>query len=154
ILVGGAMAYTFLKAQGVEVGGSRVEEEKLSLAGELLQLAETRKVTLRLPQDHVVSTGIDGAAPAETVKSRSIPPNRLGADIGPAPRAEYAQDIARARTIVWNGPMGVFEVPQFAEGTLAVAHAVAGSGAVSIVGGGDSVAAVAQAGVASKITHI
>jgi phosphoglycerate kinase len=154
VLVGGAMAYTLLKAQGVEVGRSRVEDDKLDAARELMRFAGERKVRLRLPQDHVVSTGLDAGSPAEIVKSRDIPAGRLGADIGPATRAEYAQDISRAKTIVWNGPMGVFEVPQFAQGTLAVARAVAESGAVSIVGGGDSVAAVTQAGVASKITHI
>ena len=99
----------------------------------------------------MVSTGIDGAAPAEVVNSPSIPADRLGVDIGPATRGEYAREIARAKTIVWNGPMGVFEVPQFATGTPAVAQAVANSGAVSIVGGGDSVAAVTQAGVAQAI---
>jgi phosphoglycerate kinase len=154
VLVGGAMAYTFLKAQGVEVGGSRVEDDKLDLARDLMQFAKEHRVNLRLPQDHLVSSGIDGAAPAEVVNSPSIPADRLGVDIGPATRGEYAREIARAKTIVWNGPMGVFEVPQFAAGTLAVAQAVANSGAVSIVGGGDSVAAVTQAGVASKITHI
>jgi phosphoglycerate kinase len=154
VLVGGAMAYTFLKAQGVEVGGSRVEDDKLDLARDLMQFAKEHRVNLRLPQDHLVSSGIDGAAPAEVVNSLSIPADRLGVDIGPATRGEYAREIARAKTIVWNGPMGVFEVPQFAAGTLAVAQAVANSGAVSIVGGGDSVAAVTQAGVASKITHI
>jgi phosphoglycerate kinase len=154
VLVGGAMAYTFLKAEGVEVARSRVEDDKLHLAQDLGKFAAERKVTLRLPQDHVVSTGLDAGSPAEVVNTRNIPPDRLGVDIGPATRAEYAADIRRAKTIVWNGPMGVFEVPQFAEGTLAVAHAVAGSGAISIVGGGDSVAAVTQAGVASKITHI
>jgi len=154
VLVGGAMAYTFLKAQGVEVGGSRVEDDKLDLARDLMHFAKDHRVKLCLPHDHVVSTGIDGAAPAEVVNSPSIPADRLGVDIGPATRGEYAREIARAKTIVWNGPMGVFEVPQFATGTLAVAQAVANSGAVSIVGGGDSVAAVTQAGVASKITHI
>jgi phosphoglycerate kinase len=154
VLVGGAMAYTFLKAEGVEVGRSRVEDDKVHLADELVKFAAERGVTLRLPQDHVVSTGIDANSPAEIVDSRNIPADRLGVDIGPATRAEYTADIRRAKTIVWNGPMGVFEVPQFAEGTLAIAHAVADSGATSIVGGGDSVAAVTQAGVAPKITHI
>jgi len=154
VLVGGAMAYTFLKAEGVDVGRSRVEEDKLHLAQELVRFAADRKVSLHLPQDHVVSTGLDAKSAAEIVSTRSIPPDRLGVDIGPATRADYIRDIGSAKTIVWNGPMGVFEVPQFAEGTLAIAHAVAKSEALSIVGGGDSVAAVTQAGVASKITHI
>ncbi len=154
VLIGGAMAYTFLKAQGVGVGRSKVEADKLDLARDLLQFAESRKIKLGLPVDHVVAEKIDAAASAEVVKVGGIPAHLLGVDIGPATRAEYAKDIARARTIVWNGPMGVFEIEQFARGTLDIAHAVAASSAVSIVGGGDSVAAVTNAGVASKITHI
>ncbi len=154
ILIGGAMAYTFLKAQGVEVGLSRVEADKLDLARQLLKDAEKRKVDLRLPQDHVVAEKLDAGAAAELAPTRSIPANRLGLDIGPATRADYAARIAKARTIVWNGPMGVFEIPQFSEGTVAIAHAVANSSAVSVVGGGDSVAAVKKAGIESKISHI
>jgi phosphoglycerate kinase len=153
ILVGGAMAYTFLKAQGYEVGASRVEDDKLDLARELIGAAAGRKTDLRLPQDHVVAEKIDASSQAEAT-SGVIPAGRLGVDIGPATRAEYGAVIKRAKTIVWNGPMGVFEIPQFAEGTLAVARAVAESSAVSIVGGGDSVAAVTKAGVADKISHI
>jgi phosphoglycerate kinase len=154
ILIGGAMAYTFLKAQGVEVGLSRVEADKLDLANQLLNSAQERKVDLRLPLDHIVAGKLDASAAAELAATRSIPTNRLGLDIGPATRADYAAQIARAKTIVWNGPMGVFEIPQFAEGTIAVAHAVANSSALSIVGGGDSVAAVNKAGVEAKISHI
>jgi phosphoglycerate kinase len=153
ILVGGAMAYTFLKAQGRDVGRSKVEEDKLDLARELTQLAAERKVDFKLPKDHVVAEKLDASSRPETI-SGDIPAHRLGVDIGPASRAEYATVIKGAKTIVWNGPMGVFEIPQFAEGTLVVAHAVADSSAISIVGGGDSVAAVAKAGVASKISHI
>jgi phosphoglycerate kinase len=154
VLIGGAMAYTFLKAQGVEVGQSRVEDDKLDLARDLLQFAERRSIRLRLPSDHVVAEKLDASAAAEVVSTAAIPANRLGVDIGPATRAAYAAEIARAKTIVWNGPMGVFEIDQFAEGTLAVARAVADSSAVSIVGGGDSVAAVHKAGVEAKISHI
>ena len=154
VLIGGAMSYTFLKAQGAEVGRSRVEVDKLDLARDLLSFCERRSINLHLPKDHVVAEKIDAAAAAEKVNGRDIPANRLGVDIGPATRSEYAAEIARAKTIVWNGPMGVFELDQFAEGTLAVARAVASSSAVSIVGGGDSVAAVIKAGVASKITHL
>jgi phosphoglycerate kinase len=154
VLIGGAMAYTFLKAQGVEVGLSRVEEDKLELARDLLQFAERRSIDFRLPQDHIVAEKLDASAAAEVAPTRSIPANRLGVDIGPATRADYAAQIAKAKTIVWNGPMGVFEIPQFAEGTMAIAHAVAASSAVSVVGGGDSVAAVKKAGVEAKITHI
>ncbi len=154
ILIGGAMAYTFLKAQGVEVGLSRVEADKLDLAHELLKTAAERKVDLRLPQDHIVAEKLDASAVAELAPTPSIPANRLGLDIGPATRADYAAQIAKAKTIVWNGPMGVFEIPQFAAGTVAIANAVANSSAVSIVGGGDSVAAINQAGVEAKISHI
>ena len=154
VLIGGAMAYTFLKAQGVEVGKSRVEEDKLDLARDLLQFAERRSIAFLLPEDHVVAEKLDANAAAEVVGTRSIPANRMGLDIGPATRAAYAALIAKAKTIVWNGPMGVFEIPQFAEGTMAIARAVAGSSAVSVVGGGDSVAAVKRAGVEAKISHI
>ena len=154
VLVGGAMAYTFLKAQGLEVGRSKVEDDKLGLARELVKLAEGRKIKLALPEDHVVADKIDAGARAEVVSRGAIPPDRIGVDIGPATRAEYTREIARSKTIVWNGPMGVFEIPQFAQGTIEIARAVAASPATSIVGGGDSVAAVTQAGVASKITHI
>jgi phosphoglycerate kinase len=154
VLIGGAMAYTFLKAQGVEVGLSRVEADKLDLARDLLQFAERRSIEFRLPQDHIVAEKLDAGATAEVAPTRSIPADRLGVDIGPATRADYAAQIAKAKTIVWNGPMGVFEIPQFAEGTMAIARAVADSSAVSVVGGGDSVSAVKKAGVEAKITHI
>lgn len=154
VLIGGAMAYTFLKAQGVQVGLSKTEDDKLDLARDLMQFAERRTIRLRLPSDHVVAEKVDPGATAEVVQTANIPANRLGVDIGPATRAAYAAEIADAETIVWNGPMGVFEIDQFAQGTLEVARAVAASSAVSIVGGGDSVAAIAKAGVESKITHI
>jgi phosphoglycerate kinase len=154
VLIGGAMAYTFLKAQDVAVGKSKVEDDKLDLARDLIRFAQERNIKLGLPVDHVVAEKIDAAAPAQVVPTRSIAADRLGVDIGPETRAEYVREIARAKTIVWNGPMGVFEVPQFAGGTVAIAQAVAASPAISIVGGGDSVAAIAQAGVTDKITHI
>jgi phosphoglycerate kinase len=154
VLIGGAMAYTFLKAQGVEVGLSKVEADKLDLARDLLQFAERRGIELCLPLDHIVAEKLDAGAAAEVAPTRSIPTNRLGVDIGPATRADFAARIAKAKTIVWNGPMGVFEIPQFAEGTVAIARAVADSSAVSVVGGGDSVAAVKKAGIEEKITHI
>jgi len=154
VLIGGAMAYTFLKAQGVDTGKSRVEEDKLDLARDLLKFAERRSIEFLLPQDHIVAEKLDAAAAAEVVSTRNIPADRMGLDIGPATRAAYAAQIAKAKTIVWNGPMGVFEIPQFAEGTLAVAKAVAASSALSVVGGGDSVAAVKKMGVADKISHI
>jgi phosphoglycerate kinase len=154
VLVGGAMAYTFLKARGVEVGLSRIESDKLDLARDLLSFSARRSIKLCLPSDHVVTEKLEPSAVAETVNQQAIPPLRLGADIGPRTCADYAAEIGRARMVVWNGPMGVFEIPQFAGGTLAVAQAIAASSAVSIVGGGDSVAAVHKAGVADRITHI
>ncbi len=154
VLIGGAMAYTFLKSQNIPVGLSLVEEDKLDLARELLQFGERRTIKLLLPIDHVVAEKVDAAAAAQVVNTRAIPADRIGVDIGPATVAGYTRDIAAAKTIVWNGPMGVFEIDQFAEGTLAIARAVASSSALSIVGGGDSVAAVAKAGVGSKISHI
>jgi len=154
VLIGGAMAYTFLKAQGVAVGQSKVEDDKLDLARDLIRFAQERNIKLGLPVDHIVAEIIDAAAPAQVVPTRGIPADRIGVDIGPATRAEYAREIARAKTIVWNGPMGVFEIPQFGGGTIAIAQAVAASPAISIVGGGDSVAAIAQAGLTDKITHI
>ncbi|MFB3921252.1 MAG: phosphoglycerate kinase [Terriglobia bacterium] len=154
VLIGGAMAYTFLKAQGVEVGLSKTEDDKLDLAKELLAAAKKAGVALMLPSDHIVAEKLDASAAPETVNAPRIPANRVGLDIGPATRAAYAAEIAKARTIVWNGPMGVFEMDQFAAGTLAVAQAVAASSAVSIVGGGDSVAAVHKAGVEARISHI
>jgi len=154
VLVGGAMAYTFLKAQGVEVGQSKTEDDKLDLAKGLLKNAASTGKKFLLPVDHIVAEKFDASAAPEIVSARSIPANRIGLDIGPATRSEYAKEIAGAKTIVWNGPMGVFEIPQFAEGTLAIAKAVAAASAISIVGGGDSVAAVKKMGVADQISHI
>ncbi len=154
VLIGGAMAYTFLKAQGVEVGKSKVEDDKLDVARELLRVAHVRNIKIMLPTDHVVADRIDASAAAEVVGTQSIPADKLGVDIGPATRVAYAREVAGAKTIVWNGPMGVFELDQFAQGTLEIARSVATSNGVSIVGGGDSVAAVTKMGVAARICHI
>jgi len=153
-LIGGAMAYTFEKAQGLAVGSSRVEEDKIALARELLQDASARGLRLLLPQDHVVAPTAEPGAPTQVVASGSIPEGWKGLDIGPRTIEAYGAEIARARTIFWNGPLGVFEVEPFSRGTLAIARAIAASTATSIVGGGDSAAAVTQAGVAEAITHI
>jgi phosphoglycerate kinase len=156
LLIGGAMAYTFLKAQGKPVGNSLVEDDKLELAKDLLAQAQTRNVHLLLPVDHVIADKIDASAKTAVVTTdQGIPQAQIGLDIGPATVEAFAREIANAKTIVWNGPMGVFEVAPFAKGTMKIARAVADNrGAVSIVGGGDSVAAVHQSGVADKITHI
>ncbi|MFZ0285244.1 MAG: phosphoglycerate kinase, partial [Terriglobales bacterium] len=156
LIIGGAMAYTFLKAQGAEVGKSRVENDKLDLARQIVQDAKKRNVKLLLPLDHVVADRIDLNAVTRIIDAtQPIPPDQMGLDIGPKSVEEFSEAISTARTIVWNGPMGVFEVSPFAKGTFKIAHAVADNGgAISIVGGGDSVAAVHAAGVADKITHI
>lgn len=153
LVIGGGMAYTFLKAQGEPVGKSLVEEDKVDLARQLLQEAKNHKMKFLLPVDHVVASKIDVSALVQTVSQ--IPANLMALDIGPKTIEAFTKEIARARAIVWNGPMGVFEVAPFAKGTFKVAHAVAENvGAISIVGGGDSVSAVHAAGVADKITHI
>jgi phosphoglycerate kinase len=156
LIIGGGMAYTFLKAQGEQVGKSLVEEDKLDLARQLLQQAKARKLKFLLPVDHIVAEKIDANAAVQTVSGgHPIPANMMALDIGPKTIDLFAEEVSRARTIVWNGPMGVFEVAPFAKGTFKIAHAVADNpGATSIVGGGDSVSAVRAAGVADKITHI
>jgi phosphoglycerate kinase len=156
LIIGGGMAYTFLKAQGVPIGKSLVEEDKIELAKDLLRQAETRNVKLLLPTDHIVADRVDAGVSGKIVKpDESIPPNMMALDIGPQTIEAFSEEVAGARTIVWNGPMGVFELPPFAKGTFKIAEAIADNpGAISIVGGGDSVAAVKAAGVADKITHI
>jgi phosphoglycerate kinase len=154
ILIGGAMAYTFFKAQGRDVGKSLVEEDKQDLALEILRLARERKSDLVLPVDHLLAAAVQAGAVTEVVSSFPFPADRLAVDIGPATVRKYAEIIAQARMIVWNGPVGVFEIDEFAGGTIQIARAVASSGAVTIVGGGDSIAAVEKAGVTGRITHI
>jgi len=153
ILVGGAMAYTFLRARGIATGKSLVESEKIALAKDLLAKASTKNVSIELPVDHLVAPGLESAA-SQVISITETPPDQMGLDIGPETIRRYSGIIRQAKTIVWNGPMGVFENPKFASGTFAIARAVADSNAYSIVGGGDSAAAVAQSGVGSKITHI
>ncbi len=156
LLIGGAMAYTFLKAQGRQVGKSLVEDDKIELAKELLAQAQSQGVKLLLPLDHVIADKIDAIAQTEVIGAdRDIPAGQMGLDIGPQTIAAFAKEIAAAKTIIWNGPMGVFECAPFARGTMQIAQAVAANrNATSIVGGGDSVAAVHQSGVAGKISHI
>jgi len=156
LIIGGGMAYTFLKALGEPVGKSLVEDDKLELAKHLLQEAKTRKLKLLLPVDHIAADKVDANAHVTKVEQgQPIPSHLMALDIGPKTIEIFEEEIARARTILWNGPMGVFEVSPFARGTFKVARAVADNpGALSIVGGGDSVSAVRAAGVADKITHI
>jgi phosphoglycerate kinase len=156
LIIGGGMAYTFLKAMNEAVGKSLVEENKLELARQILQDTKTRKLKFLLPVDHIVADKVDPNAVVRTVSpGQPIPDNMMALDIGPKTVEVFAEEISRARTIVWNGPMGVFEVAPFAKGTFKIAEAVADNlAATSIVGGGDSVAAVRAAGVADRITHI
>jgi phosphoglycerate kinase len=157
MLIGGGMAYTFLKAQGVCIGRSLVEEDKLDLARKILADVKQKNFKLLLPLDNVVTPEFKADAPMKIVEVSAIPADQMGLDIGPKTIAAYSAEIAKSKTVVWNGPMGVFEMPQFAKGTLAIAQAVATAttaGATSIVGGGDSVAAIHQSGLAGKISHI
>ncbi len=149
LLIGGAMAYTFFRAQGLPTGKSLVEEDKVELAKNLLAELGGK---LMLPVDHVVVSEIAAGAAHETVES--IPDGKIAVDIGPKTIAAYAAVIASAKTVIWNGPMGIFEKPPFDIGTVALAKAVANSGATSVVGGGDSEKAIKAAGVTSKITHV
>jgi len=155
LIIGGAMAYTFLKSRGLPIGRSLVEDDKIDMARDIETKAKARGLQLGLPVDHVVAAKIEAGAPSETldVDDPTIG-DRMGLDIGPKTIGLYADLIRDAKTVVWNGPMGVFEVPDFAKGTKAVAEAVASVSGTTIVGGGDSIAAVNQAGVADRITHI
>jgi len=154
ILIGGAMAYTFFKAQGNDVGRSLVEEDKIELAASILNKANKENIKFHLPSDHIIATEADAGAKPQTVDSFPLPSETMALDIGPKTIEDYAEIIAGAKTVFWNGPMGVFEIDQFSQGTIKIAEAVASSGALSIIGGGDSVAAVYKAGVADKISHI
>lgn len=154
ILIGGAMAYTFFAAQGFEVGRSMVEKDKKDLALSLLSHAREKKVNLYLPSDHIAAPAVAPEAEAETIDALPIPSDLMALDIGPNTVRKYSKIITSAKTIFWNGPMGVFEIDKFSHGTMDIAEAVANSDALSIVGGGDSVAAVYKAGVSEKISHI
>jgi phosphoglycerate kinase len=157
MLIGGGMAYTFLKAQGLGIGRSLVEEDKLDLAKKILADAKTENFKFLLPVDHRIAPECKGDAPSKIVDVTATPEDQMGLDIGPKTVEWYKAELARAKTIVWNGPMGVFEMPAFQMGTLEISRAVAAAttaGAISIVGGGDSVAAVHQSGVAKQISHI
>jgi phosphoglycerate kinase len=151
LLIGGGMAYTFLRAKGLPTGKSLVEEDKVELASELLSEGGAK---LGLPRDHVVASRFEASAEIRTLPIGEIPDGWMGLDIGPATVAAYGEDIRKAKLVVWNGPMGVFEMEPFAQGTLRLAEIVAGSDATSIVGGGDSVAAVRRARVTDRITHV
>jgi len=154
LLIGGGMAFTFYKAMGYEIGKSILEADKTELAGEILKKAEAKGVKLLLPVDIVVAPEFNNDAPFHTVEASKMPADQLGLDIGEKTREVYSEIVRNARTVVWNGPMGVFEMPNFAKGTLALAEAMSECSGTTIVGGGDSAAAVEQLGFADKITHI
>ncbi len=154
LIIGGGMAYTFLKAKGYEIGKSICEEEKLDLATKLMEKAQQKGVELLLPVENVCAKEFNADAEAIICDSDNLPADTMGMDIGPKTVALYAEVISKAKTVIWNGPMGVFEFPKFAEGTKGVAKALAESDAITIIGGGDSAAAVEQLGFASKMTHI
>lgn len=154
ILIGGAMAYTFLLARGGRVGRSLIQKESVALAGELIAEAARLNIELLLPDDAVAASSMDETGSPRVVPASAIPDELAGYDIGPRTRERFAAALKDARTIAWNGPMGVFEKPPFEAGTVAVARAVAASGAYSVVGGGDTVAAINQAGLAESISHL
>ena len=152
--IGGAMAYTFLKAQGRPVGRSRVEDDRVGLARETLERAAATGVKVCLPVDHLAADKPEAGARTEIASADAFPPDLLGVDIGPATAQAYAAEIAAAQTTLWNGPMGIFEIDAFAQGTMAIAEALARSKGTTVVGGGDSVAALARAGKLDAVTHV
>jgi phosphoglycerate kinase len=154
LIIGGAMAYTFYRAKGIPTGKSLVEEDKADLAKDILKKAQERNVKLLLPVDHVVADKFDAAAKTEVVGEQGIKDGWMALDIGPQSAKLFASEITKAKTVVWNGPMGCFEMKPFAAGTLEVAKAIASTKCLSIVGGGDSVSAVNKSGLAGKMTHI
>jgi len=154
LIIGGGMCYTFLKAKGFEVGKSLVETDKVNLAFELIKKADEKGVNFMLPIDHLVVEEVSENSRPRTVDTNSIPQDMIGVDIGPKTIKAYKKEIKKGKTIFWNGPMGVFEIDKFARGTTQIAKALASSKGTTVVGGGDSVAAVNKIGVADKITHV
>ncbi len=157
LLIGGGMAYTFLKAQGKEIGGSLLEEDKLDLAKDILQRVEKEGLGFHLPSDCIAASHPEEGVPTSILSIDHINVNEMGLDIGPDARATFSEKILASRTILWNGPMGVFEIPEFAEGTRAIAEALAEAteqGATTIVGGGDSASALRQFGLMDKVAHV
>ncbi|MBK9098949.1 MAG: phosphoglycerate kinase [bacterium] len=157
LIVGGGMAFTFFKAQGKEIGKSLLEEEKLDLAKELLEKVKSSKIKFLLPVDVVVAEEFKNESPSSVVDVDKIPADKMGLDIGPKSVKLFSDELLKSKTIVWNGPMGVFEMPNFAKGTFAVAETLANateSGAITVIGGGDSAAAIADAGLEKKVSHV
>ena len=157
LLIGGGMTYTFLKANGIEIGNSLLEADKIQLAKDVATKIATQKINFALPVDHIVATKVADDAEFKTTEGQEIPAGWSAVDIGPKTIEQFRAVLKNARTVVWNGPMGVFEIEKFAQGTVEVAKMLAGiseQGAITVVGGGDSVAALAKAGVTDKITHV
>lgn len=154
LAIGGAMAYTFLAAQGAKLGNSRIEKEKIFMAKKIMERAKTKGIPLLLPLDHVIAKSLDKDTPTETTEGAGIPEGWMGVDIGPKTVAAFARAMEGAKLIFWNGPLGVYEIDKFAQGTYSVARAIAASKGTKIVGGGDSASAVVKAGLESQITHI
>jgi len=154
VVIGGGMAYTFLKAQGHAVGSSKLEADKVDLAAQLLAEAGKRKVSVLLPCDHVITTSLDPSSQVKTIATVDIPDGWLGADIGPSTIEAFTKALTDAKTVVWNGPLGVFEQPRFLEGSRQIAEALARLKATTVIGGGDSAACVQQLGLADKMSHI
>jgi len=157
LVLGGAMAYTFLRAENIETGSSIVEEDKIATAREILKEASKKKVTVLLPLDHIIANRVSEDAESKEISEVAIPEGWIGVDIGSFSIKRFSSAVSSSKTILWNGPMGIFEIDKFSEGTKAIAKAIAEAtkkGSISIVGGGDSVAAVAKAGLQDKISHI
>jgi len=157
LIIGGGMAFTFFKAMGKEIGKSLLEEEKLELAGEILEKVKDSKVKLLLPVDVIVAEEFKNESPSEAVSVDNIPANKMGLDIGPETVKLFSDELLKSKTIVWNGPMGVFEMENFAKGTFAIANALAEvtkNGTVTVIGGGDSAAAISKAGLEDKVSHV
>lgn len=154
LLIGGAMGHTFLKARGVPVGISKVEEDRLQAARDIMARAEEKQVRLLMPIDHVAAAKIEAGVATTTTEGAEVPDGMMGLDVGPRTREAFDAEIRRARTIFWNGPLGVFEIPPFDAGTRAAARSVAAAEAFAVVGGGDSVAAINSLGLGSRLTHL
>ena len=157
LIIGGGMAFTFFKAMGKEIGKSLLEEEKLELAGEILEKVKGSKVKFLLPIDVIVAEEFKNESPSEAVSVDNIPANKMGLDIGPETVKLFSDELLKSKTIIWNGPMGVFEMENFAKGTFAIANALAEAtknGSVTVIGGGDSAAAISKAGLEDKVSHV
>ncbi|UCB47542.1 MAG: phosphoglycerate kinase [Spirochaetota bacterium] len=154
LIIGGGMCYTFLKAKGFEVGNSLVETDKVNFAFELIKKADEKKIKMLLPVDHIITDKIEDDARGRLCDTKAIPSQMIGVDIGPKTIRAFKKEIKEGKTILWNGPMGVFEIERFAKGTMQIAKALASSRGTTVVGGGDSVSAINQIGVADRITHV